>query len=221
MLGHLSLHAPQKHCHLLTPAVYCNNLGHHEWSSSFWLQQFQKYHGRTNGPTDRLTWVLETLAYLKTDVSFNIVRGICWYAWADSDFDLHTPHHCFSYHGIPGCSLMILGVSRRSSWEVWLLSSLKSQMISMLSVAQSRVGEMGWDAINIRLSYCRHLSLQLLPPADIRQPNLSPDILFTTSLVQWWHLVQFPTKRLKGNFVQSSSLLWTWLPGVGQASGLD
>ena len=176
---------------------------------------------RTNGPTDRLTWVLETLAYLKTDVSFNIVRGICWYAWADSDFDLHTPHRCFSYHGIPGCSLMILGVSRRSSWEVWLLSSLKSQMISMLSEEQSRVGEMGWDAINIRLSYCRHLSLQLLPPADILQPNLSPDILFTTSLVQWWHLVQFPTKRLKGNFVQSSSLLWTWLPGVGQASGLD
>ena len=24
--------------------------------------------------------------------------------------------------------------------------------------------EMGWDAINIRLSYCRHPSLQLLPP---------------------------------------------------------
>ena len=164
----------------------------------FWLRQFtvttkvfmgdqvpfdsSSFKSITDGPTDRLTWVLETLAYLKTDVSFNIVRGICWYAWADSDFDLHTPHHCFSYHGIPGCSLMILGVSRRSSWEVWLLSSLKSQMISMLSVAQSRVGEMGWDAINIRLSYCRHLSLQLLPPADIRQPNFSPDILFTPFL---------------------------------------
>ena len=76
---------------------------------------------------------------------------------------------------------MILGVSRRSSREVWLLSGKVTN--DKYASLQSRVGEMGWDAINIRLSYCRHLpSLQLLPPHIRNHPPPPPPPLHTDIL---------------------------------------
>ena len=90
---------------------------------------------------------------------------------------------------------------------------------------------MGWDAINIRLSYCRHLpSLQLLPPHIRNPPSIHPPRHFIHHLSSssppcGWS----PTKRQKAKYnfraiIISAFLAFqygvlTWLPSVGLVAG--
>ena len=70
---------------------------------------------------------------------------------------------CFyfkAFQGVPWWSWVFQDVPA----ERFGFCLVKSQMINMLSVEQRRVVEMGWDAINIRLSYCRHPSSLPEPP---------------------------------------------------------